>query len=274
MAPARGKFWVFTLNNYTEEEKNFIDNLVNSETNLAYISYGKEMGDSGTPHLQGMLELHSRKRLSYVRDLIGRAHFEIRKGTFDECRDYCAKDGDFVEFGEQVSKGKGARSDLETLKNDLLAGATIKTVSENYFGNFLRYRRSIVAFKNLHGLQRSWKCSVIVYYGRTGSGKTQSVFENSTDLWVYPGNGWFDGYQGESQVLFDDFSGSEFKINYLLKLLDRYKMQVPVKGDFVHWVPTEIYLTSNLDPNVWYPNAHHEHVEALFRRITNKVCFD
>lgn len=114
----------------------------------------------------------------------------------------------------------------------------------------------------------------MVYWGRTGSGKTSAVFQNATRLWIYPGNGWFDGYDGHPQVLFDDFSGSEFKLPYLLKLLDRYPMQVPVKGDFVSWAPEEIYITSNLDPRCWFPNAHPEHVEAMFRRFTNVIRFE
>lgn len=108
-------------------------------------------------------------------------------------------------------------------------------------------------------------------------GKTRSVWENATteeDVFVYPGGGWFDGFDNHPIVLFDDFGGSEFKISYLLKLLDRYPLRVPIKGGFVEWNPLEIYITSNLNPNVWYPNAHAEHVAALFRRFTNIVKFE
>lgn len=119
----------------------------------------------------------------------------------------------------------------------------------------------------MHSKKREWKSLVIVYWGNTGLGKTRSVIENATDLWIYPGSGWFDGYDGHAQALFDDFSGGEFKINYLLKLLDRYPMQVPIKGNFANWAPHEIYLTSNINPRHWFPNAHPEHVEALFRRL-------
>lgn len=111
----------------------------------------------------------------------------------------------------------------------------------------------------------------MVYWGRTGAGKTRSVYDNlpSLDsLFVYAGSGWFDGYDGQPIVLFDDFGGHEFKISYLLKLLDRYPIRVPVKGGFVHWAPQEIYITSNIDPHNWYSNANPEHVRALLRRIT------
>lgn len=125
--------------------------------------------------------------------------------------------------------------------------------------------------------KRCWQPSVIVYWGRTGAGKTRAVFDNLSspeDIYVHPGGAWFDGYEGQPIVLFDDYAGSEFKLQYLLKLLDRYPMQVPIKGGFVSFVPFEIYLTSNLNPRDWYRNANREHVDAMFRRITNEVQFE
>lgn len=129
----------------------------------------------------------------------------------------------------------------------------------------------------MHSTQRTWVCSVIVYWGRTGAGKTRAVYDNLPTqdiIYPHPGGQWFDGYDGQPIVLFDDYGGSEFKITYLLKLLDRYPMRVPVKGGFVSWTPTEIYITSNKDPRTWYSNANPEHVAAMFRRFTNVVRFD
>lgn len=162
---------------------------------------------------------------------------------------------------------------MEELHESLREKRSLEYITNEHFGSFLKYRRSIISYRNVNSLQRNWRCSVVVYWGRTGSGKTKAVFDNATDLWIYPGGGWFDGYDGEKQVLFDDFSGAEFKLPYLLKLLDRYPMQVPIKGDFISWLPQEIYITSNINPRNWFPNAHMEHVDALFRRITNIVEF-
>lgn len=270
------KYWVFTLNNYTLEDKENLNKLVN-EKKVAFIGYGEEIGESGTPHLQGHLELQKRVRLSTLKRLLGqRFHLEVRKGSFEQADDYCQKDGVYTSLGDRVSKGKGYRSDLNELRLALVDGMPLQEISNEFFSTYIRYRRSIVAFKNLNAQQRTWQSSVIIYWGKTGTGKTRSVYDNAVnmqDVWVYPGNGWFDGYNGQPIALFDDFSGSEFKLPYLLKLLDRYPMQVPIKGDFVSWVPKEIYITSNLDPAHWFPNAHHEHVQALFRRVTNKVHF-
>lgn len=169
---------------------------------------------------------------------------------------------------------QGSRTDLEALKDSILQKRPLKEISVDHFASFLKYERSIKSMRLMHSTPRNWITSVIVYHGRTGSGKTRAVMDNlpsPDDIWIYSGDGWFDGYDGQPIVLFDDFSGSEFKISYLLRLLDRYPMQVKVKGGFVNFNPQEIYITSNLAPQAWYPNAHQEHVAAMFRRIT--ACF-
>lgn len=275
---SRAKHWVFTLNNYSEQEEQAIRSLVSEDQRVRYLCFGHEIGESGTPHLQGYLSLQSRLRHAQVRSLLPRAHIEVRRGSHEEARDYCAKDDNdgFFEAGEAPSY-QGKRSDLESLQNDLKTGKRLKDIADDHFGTFLKYQRGINAYRNVISLRRSWVCSVVVYWGRTGAGKTKAVYENLSDiddLYVHPGGQWFDGYDSHQIALFDDFSGSCFKISYLLKILDRYPMQVPVKGGFVSWCPKEIYITSNIDPNNWYSGAHSEHVAALFRRFTNIVKFD
>lgn len=274
---SQAQYWCFTLNNYTVELKETLLKLVEDGT-ISYAMFGEEVGERGTPHLQGHLELPKRLRLSQLKRVLGNQyHLEVRRGSFEASEEYCSKEGtEVTRVGRRVSKGSGARTDLEHLRVALVQGMPLVEISNEFFASYIRYRRSIVAFKNLHAKKRNWVTSVIVYHGKTGTGKTRAVYDNATSLsnvWVYPGNGWFDGYEGQPVVLFDDFHGGEFKLPYLLKLLDRYPMQVPVKGDFVSWVPEEIYITSNINPINWFPHANHEHVLALFRRITNKVMF-
>lgn len=273
----RGKYWVFTLNNYSEEEETLLSNVVEDANPIQFLSYGRELGEQGTPHLQGQLECDRRMTRRAVNRLLGnRCWLAVRRGSFEQAKEYCEKDGDFVVYGERVSEGRGKRTDLDNLKADLNDGKSLQEISNEHFGSFLRYRRAIVAWKNLNTEARAWQCSVIVYWGRTGAGKTKTVYDNVSDfseVYAHPGGQWFDGYHGQKIVLFDDFGGSEFKITYLLKLLDRYPMRVPIKGDFVQWVPHEVYITSNRSPEDWYPGANSEHVAALFRRLTNIVHF-
>lgn len=99
---SRGVRWVFTLNNYTDDDLSRLAGLGGDldRSGLSYLVYGREVGESGTPHLQGYLILTSRRHLAGVRNLISdRGHFAISRGTPAQASDYCKKGGDYFEFG-------------------------------------------------------------------------------------------------------------------------------------------------------------------------------
>lgn len=271
---ARCKNWVFTLNNYTPVEEQAIRDL-GSSPQVIYIVFGREEGEEqGTPHLQGTICFQERQRFRQAKRILGeRCHLEKMKGTPLQASDYCKKDDDFEEFGD-LPGGAGCRSDLVALKNDIDAGKRLSEIADTHFGTYLRYHRGINLYRGLKATPRTWETLVIVYWGNTGTGKTRAVHENATDLYTHVGGNWFDGYDGEKQVLFDEFCGSDFKLSYLLKLLDRYPMQVPIKGGFVNWAPQEIYIATNLNPDEWYRTAHREHVNALKRRFSFVYHFE
>jgi len=270
---SRAKHWCFTLNNYSEDELSRLSVLPEG---VEYLVFGKETGESGTPHLQGYISFSSRKRFAQVKVVVGsRAHLEAAKGSPESNRSYCTKDGEFVELGT-CPRGQGARSDLDKLQSDISSGASFEAIQSEHFALYLRYSRSIDRLIMRSSTRRDWLTEVFVFHGQTGTGKTRRVHEKETpaQLYVHPGGAWFDGYESQEAVLFDDFGGSEFKLTYLLKLLDRYPMCVPVKGGFVNWNPKRVYITSNLNPEDWYPNAYDQHRAALRRRIKEVVLFE
>lgn len=272
--PNGARNWCWTINNYTDEDVAKLVSIGEERTSVVYICYGKEVGEQGTPHLQGYVSFDKRRTLSYCRNLLSdRAHYEIARGSPSENREYCSKEGDFAEFGELPS-GRGRRTDLAGALTDIKAGRSKREIVESHTHVYAKYPRFISEVSLLFGGRRDWKPAVIVYWGETGTGKTKRAFEEaSSDAYMHPGGGWFDGYDGEEAVVFDDYGGSEFKLTYLLKLLDRYPMRVPVKGSFVSWIPKKIWITSNYSPKEWYPNAKDEHVKALFRRFDRVVRF-
>lgn len=116
----RAKHWCFTLNNYTPEEYATFVTLIENESLCDYGVIGKEVGTSGTPHLQGYISFHDRHRLAGLRSLYSaRAHWEVKRGTAHEAAAYCKKDGDFIEHGECPEKTQGARTDWDRLRQHL-----------------------------------------------------------------------------------------------------------------------------------------------------------
>lgn len=265
------KNWCFTLNNYTDDDVNLLEAL-GTELNepIQYLVFGRETGESGTPHLQGYITFTRRKTLAFVKQLISdRIHCEISRGTPLQAATYCKKDGDYKEYGT-IPKGKGARSDLVAVAKKIREGANVRKIAEEHPEAIIRYGSGILRLRRMYRPTREHPPQIKVFWGPTGTGKTRRVWEfaDKDELWLHPGGQWFDGYDGQKMVLLDDFDGSWFKLSFLLRLLDRYPMPVAVKGDHAWWVPTTIFITSNLEPKDWYPNGHKDHVAALMRRLS------
>ena len=86
------KYWCFTWNHYPEDG---VAQLVTKfrEADCRYI-VGKEVGEEGTPHLQGYLESSTKIR-PVEKFGIKEIHWEKRKGTALEAATYCTKEGDY-----------------------------------------------------------------------------------------------------------------------------------------------------------------------------------
>lgn len=278
-ARCRARYWVFTLNNYTEDDEFYLLNLPYDDANpIVYLKYGRETGERcQTKHLQGQLECAEQIRFGTLNALFQhRAWLAPRRGTFEEADAYVSKDGETEVAGHRVSQGQGKRNDLSQIQDLIKTGSSLELIAEEHFGSFVRYHRGIEKYMKLLLPVRNWEPEISVYWGPTGTGKTRAVYdenENWQDIYKHTGEKWFDGYFGQSVVLFDEFHGGSFHLAYLLQLLDRYPMQVPTKGSFVNFIPKKVYITSNIDPRLWFPNANPEHVAALFRRINRIVHF-
>lgn len=83
--------YCFTLNNYTDEEYSSICSKITECCKISCI--GKEIGESGTPHLQGYLEFKNKSRpLSIFKNVCNRIHFEKSKGDKEDNLKYCSKE--------------------------------------------------------------------------------------------------------------------------------------------------------------------------------------
>lgn len=285
LMPVKSRNWVFTINNWTQEEYAALQQW-SSGTQCKYIVIGKEQGAGaqrpeevlarpneeaeGTRHLQGYVELTGARTRKWLSKQSGftRAYLEARRGSGAEARSYCQKDGDFWEAG--TAKGvPSERVDLNTIKDDIDKGKDELYIASTYFSRWCQYRRSFQEYIRLrNGARRKWKSWTNVIWGGTGLGKTRFVYQQhpDDDIWVYPGSGWFDGYEGQPIALFDDYRG-DLDISTMLQVLDRYPMAVPIKGGHVNWNPRRIYITSNIMPTMWYESIDGETRAALLRRL-------
>jgi hypothetical protein len=272
----RSRFWCFTINRFTPSEVLYLRELGRSARST-YLIFGREVGANGTRHLQGYVEFKKRYRFTRAKNLLSsRAHLEQRRATAKQASDYCKKDRDYEEFGTLSRTEQGKRNDLLEIKGLLDQGATEGHIADNYFSKWCIYRRAFRDYRLLKSVDRDFKSEVYIYYGDAGTGKTRAVFEKESDLWVAVDNqlNWFDGYSNNVAALFDDFVGCKIsKFGLLLRLLDRYKMVVPVKGGFTNWAPRRIYITSNLHPDDWFLGATEAQKCALNRRITEIKLF-
>ena len=78
---------------------------------------------------------------------------------------------------------------------------------------------------------------------------------------------WWDGYKGEDTVIFDDFKGSSMRLHEFQMVIDRYPMQVEIKGAFVDLSATRYVFTSNKHPREWY-SREADPDGTVMRRIT------
>lgn len=87
------KKWVFTLNNYTPLEMETLETQF-KKLNAKY-GYGKEVGESGTPHLQGWVNFEKKVRPIETIN-IKRIHWEKMRGKVEDSITYCSKDGEYA----------------------------------------------------------------------------------------------------------------------------------------------------------------------------------
>lgn len=90
----RSRGYIYTVNNYTDEVETTLKAL-----DAKYHVYGYEVGEKGTPHLQGFIYFKTLKSFNQVRKMIP-GHIEAMEGTPLQAATYAKKDGNFWEEGD------------------------------------------------------------------------------------------------------------------------------------------------------------------------------
>jgi len=160
------------------------------------------------------------------------------------------------EFG-QAPAGQGTRSDLEACRQSILQGESTETLWDEHFPTMVRYHRSMDVYRTVKQAKRNAPPNIIVLWGPTGTGKTTQAYTDYPTLFtVSPPKGsglYYDGYDGELTLLFDDFAGHWMSYTHIKLLLDSRPYRLPVHGGAgQHLQANTIIFTSNRPPSLWY----------------------
>lgn len=241
---SRSRSYVFTWNNYTAEAEESLARL-----DCRYLCYGRERGESGTPHLQGMVCFSHAKSHASVRKLLAGCHIERQRGTYVQARTYCQKDGDFVERGTCPLDPEDQA--LEQSRRYSVAWDLAKSGDVENIDPVIRltHYRTILAIGKDFRLRPESLDSVcgLWIHGRPGVGKSHSVVTAFPGAYVKDCSKWWDGYQGEPVVWLDDVdpSSSSWLCRFLKIWADRYPFPAQTKGGSLFIRPGKFIVTSN-----------------------------
>lgn len=155
------KHWLFTINNYDENDLLRLSPTSNhlSEETVRYCIWQEEKGEkSGLPHIQGYIAFHSKKRISAIKKVVGdRAHLILAKGNAEQNRDYCSKSHTRKEGTETRSFGTiplqeaGKRNDIIDYRDACKEGnMTLKRTFEDHTVIACKYPRFVNTCINLY----------------------------------------------------------------------------------------------------------------------------
>lgn len=218
---------------------------------------GKEIGSTGTIHLQGYIEFRKQERFNTVKGFLPGAHIEVMAGTPLQASEYCKKDNDYFEVGRLCQNYDGGRGVCGSIKADRYR-TVIRLAKEGhldqiesefpgyFFNNYVTIRKIQQDYpqkvEDAPGTTGIW------LWGPTGVGKSRkarALFGN-TKYYDKPCNKWWDGYQGEPIVLMDDFDKSHHVLrHHLNRWADRYSFPGEQKGTTKQFRPEKIIVTSN-----------------------------
>lgn len=260
------KNWVFTINNPTDTDTPALD-----EWKAKYIAFGREVGEEGTPHLQGCVVFHTGRRMSALKKLNARAHWERMMGSFTQASDYCFKDGDFTELGEPPMKPR-RKGEMEKERwrtaFELIRDGKIQELEEIDPAFYGRNMRTFKTYAADHPISHPPLTQIKAYWihGVPGSGKSHWARTKYPNHYKKNTNKWWDGYRGEETVVIDEWSPQHaFLAEHLKKWADIWDFTAEVKGGTINIRPKRIIVTSNFSLQECFPLE--QDFSALSRRF-------
>ena len=159
------KRWGFTYNDYPRD-KDYKSHFASDEFNIERAVWGYEKSSSGTPHLQGYLELSRSFRLGFLKRILQSAHWYAVNGNSKVNFDYCTKSGNFDFYGD-FSKEMAGENSMKPLAPALIVKALLNPrsciqikLSKEYCDRSNYFDKTASLIKNLsqrNNVFNSWK---------------------------------------------------------------------------------------------------------------------
>lgn len=235
---------------------------------LVHLKGQQEVGEQGLHHWQLIANFSRPVTGNQVKSFFcPQAHIE--KTRSDAADAYVWKEESAVQ-GTRFEKGdkplrRNNKTDWDLVRTNAKTGNFDDIDADVFVRHYSSLKRIRVDYA-----EPIWRenIEVLVYWGGSGLGKTRRAWHEA-DKNVYvkdPNTKWWDGYKGEECVIIDEFTGV-IAINHILRWLDRYPCSAEVKGYSTPLRANRFWITSNLDPRTWYPDANSDQMRALLRRM-------
>lgn len=260
----------------TEEEYSSIM----ERNEIRYLAYGEEVcPKSNRAHHQLFMCFYRKKStgnrtLNQIGQMFGiqHCHVEPMYGSLLDNERYCSKSGIYHELGDKPSQG--FRKDLVEICDEIKAfNTTAKDILYENPKLYHQYGRTFEALQSMvdRKMRRKWMTKGIWITGPTGCGKSYKAFHDYGDEYYVkePNTKWWDNYNFEEVVIFNEFRGNQLNFSELLSLVDEHPKWVPqrCKPDKPFMAKTVI-ITSVMSPEGTYHGLTcDEPWEQFYRRF-------
>lgn len=246
---------------------------------ITYMVWQKEKGNKkGRIHTHCYVHFKTQRYFGGIKKLFPNCHIAGVRST-DAYIDYCKKERTrvekYIECGVIPAQGSHISAVAEFIKTN--PKVKIRTIALTFPEIFIQYNRGIRQFLiTVYEPPIYRPVHVKWLYGSTGSGKTRQCFEAYPNLYRMIGMQWWDCYEFEETILWDEFTdkdlnGHNYNINTVKNILDVHKLLCPNKGGFV-WANWNLVLvTAQYRPEHYFLSAPAADKNAFLRRIHEVV---
>jgi len=230
----KSKNFMLTKNNPKESLEEFHQIL---KADSVYARVQLELSASGTPHYQACVGYKNERHMKALIKQFDGCHIEVARNAMRAWK-YCGKE-DTRKEGPLESgvppAAKNVKGDTKTRNEYILKHGVCKAVDEGHLPleklkqvqqSVDLYRLMSIRPPSIDKLLGEW------HWGATGTGKSYGVRQEYPDAYIKSNSFWWDGYQGEETVIYEEMGPKQVSGHHIKQWADHHPFQAAVKGSF------------------------------------------